>query len=76
MSISLSKWPILPTMALSFICFMCSAVMMFEVAGGGDEDVRASEHVLERQDLVAFHRRLQGADRIDFGDRPPERPAP
>ena len=28
MSISLSKWPMLPTMALSFIWAMCSAVMM------------------------------------------------
>ncbi len=29
MSISLSKWPMLPTMALCFIFAMCSAVMMF-----------------------------------------------
>ena len=28
MSISLSKWPMLPTIALSFIFAMCSAVMM------------------------------------------------
>ena len=28
MSISLSKWPMLPTIALSFICAMWSAVMM------------------------------------------------
>ena len=28
MSISLSKWPMLPTMALCFIFAMCSAVMM------------------------------------------------
>ncbi len=28
MSISLSKWPMLPRMALSFIAFMCSRVMM------------------------------------------------
>ena len=27
-----------------------------------------STHVLERLDLVAFHRRLQRADRIDLGD--------
>ena len=40
-----------------------------EVAGRGDEDVGASStHVLERVDLVAFHRRLQRADRIDLGD--------
>ncbi len=28
MSISLSKWPMLPTMAWCFICPMCAAVMM------------------------------------------------
>ncbi len=28
MSISLSKWPMLPTMALFFILDMCSAMMM------------------------------------------------
>ena len=28
MSISLSKWPMLQTMALCFICLMCSIVMM------------------------------------------------
>ena len=28
MSISLSKWPMLPTMAQSFIARMCSTVMM------------------------------------------------
>ena len=31
MSISLSKWPMLPTIALSFIFAMCSAVMMFRL---------------------------------------------
>mmetsp|Transcript_91930 Transcript_91930/g.256088 ORF Transcript_91930/g.256088 Transcript_91930/m.256088 type:complete len:383 (-) Transcript_91930:1566-2714(-) len=31
MSISLSKWPMLPTMALFFICFMCSSVMMLKL---------------------------------------------
>ena len=39
-----------------------------EVAGRRDEDVRLVEHVLERVDLEAFHRRLQRADRIDFAD--------
>jgi hypothetical protein len=38
------------------------------VAGRGDEDVGRLDHVLERVDLVAFHRRLQRADRIDLGD--------
>ena len=31
MSISLSKWPMLPTIALSFIFAMCSAVMMLKL---------------------------------------------
>ncbi len=31
MSISLSKWPMLPTIALSFIRAMWSAVMMFRL---------------------------------------------
>ena len=38
------------------------------VAGRGDEDVGAAEGVLHGRDLVAFHRRLQRADRIDLGD--------
>ena len=68
MSISLSKWPMLPTIALSFICAMCSAVMMSCVAGRGDEDVGGADDVFEREDLVALHRRLQRADRVDLGD--------
>ena len=31
MSISLSKWPMLPMMALSFIRVMCSTVMMLKL---------------------------------------------
>ena len=38
------------------------------VAGGGDEDVGAGSRVLHGRDLVAFHRGLQGADRVDFRD--------
>ena len=38
------------------------------VAGGGDEDVGAGRRVFHGHDLIAFHRRLQRADRIDFGD--------
>jgi hypothetical protein len=37
------------------------------VAGGGDEDVGLRPR-LHRHDLIAFHRRLQRADRIDLGD--------
>ena len=38
------------------------------VAGRGDEDVGARRGILHGHDLVAFHRRLQGADRVDLGD--------
>src|SRR3546814_19958771 len=39
-----------------------------DVAGGGDEDVALRGSVFHGHDLIAFHRRLQGADRIDLGD--------
>ena len=42
-----------------------------DVAGGGDEDVGARRGVVHGHDLVAFHRRLQRADRIDLGDHHP-----
>src|SRR5262245_21536853 len=38
------------------------------VAGGGDENIGAFDDVVERVYLVAFHRRLQGTNRIDLGD--------
>ena len=38
------------------------------VAGGGDEDVGARRGIFHGHDLVALHRRLQRADRIDLGD--------
>src|SRR5580704_925821 len=41
------------------------------VAGGGDEDVRRLQHVLQRRHLVAVHGRLQRADRVDLGDDHP-----
>ena len=68
MSISLSKWPMLPTMAWCFIRAMCSAVMMSLLPVARDEDVDGVEHVLEAGDLVALHRGLQRADRVDLGD--------
>jgi hypothetical protein len=39
-----------------------------QVAGRGDEDVGLVDDVLEGLHLVAFHRRLQRADRVDLGD--------
>ena len=65
--ISLSKWPMLQTMARSFISRMCSMRDDVLVAGGGDEDVGARSGVFHGHDFVAFHRGLQRADRIDFG---------
>ena len=38
------------------------------VAGGGDEDVGLVGGVFHGDDAVAFHRGLQGADRVDLGD--------
>ncbi len=38
------------------------------VPGCGDEDVGRLDDVLERRNLVALHRRLQRADRVDLGD--------
>ena len=37
------------------------------VAGGGNEDIGLRCRLLHGHDFIAFHRRLQGADRIDFG---------
>ena len=42
MSISLSKWPMLPTIAWCFIRAMWSAVMMSLLPVVGDEDVAVS----------------------------------
>ena len=39
-----------------------------DAAGGGDYEVCDVEHVVECRDLVAVHRRLQSADRVDLGD--------
>src|SRR5205823_12074122 len=39
-----------------------------DVAGRGDEDVALRGRLVHRGDLIALHRRLQGADRVDLGD--------
>ena len=57
----------LQTMARSFILRMCSSVDDVEIARAGDEDVGARCRIFHRHDLVALHRRLQGADRVDLG---------
>ena len=38
------------------------------VAGGGDINIGAAQRVFEGGDFIAFHRRLQCADRVDLGD--------
>ncbi len=42
-----------------------------EAAGRGDEDVGGRHDVVEGRDLVAVHRGLQCADRVDLGDDDP-----
>ena len=69
MSISLSKWPMLPTIAWCFIRLMWSAVMMSLLPVAVTKMSAVLDHVLERHDLVALHRRLQRADRVDLGDQ-------
>ncbi|KAG0767215.1 hypothetical protein G6F22_017685 [Rhizopus arrhizus] len=38
------------------------------VAGGGDVQVGTAQGRFDGVDFIAFHRRLQGADRVDLGD--------
>ena len=38
------------------------------VARGGDHEVGLADHVVQPRDLVAIHRGLQRADRVDLGD--------
>ena len=71
MSISLSKWPMLPTIAWCFIRAMCSAVMMSLLPVAVTKMSAVLDDVVERGDLVAVHRRLQRADRVDLGDDDP-----
>ena len=68
MSISLSKWPMLPTIALCFIRAMWSAVMMSLLPVVVMKMSAVSTTSSSVHDLVALHRRLQRADRVDLGD--------
>jgi hypothetical protein len=68
MSISLSKWPMLPTIALCFILLMCSAVMMSLLPVAVMKMSASPITSSSGRDLVAVHQRLQRADRIDLGD--------
>jgi hypothetical protein len=58
----------LQTMAWSFICCMCSSVMMSHVAGAGDVDIAAAQGVFDGGDFEAFHGGLQRVDGVDLGD--------
>ena len=40
----------------------------FAIAGGGHVDVSLAQGLLDRRDLEAFHRGLQGVDGINLGD--------
>ena len=71
MSISLSKWPMLQTMALCFMRAMSSTVMMSRLPVAVTKMSAVLDHVVEGEDLVALHGRLQGADGVDLGDDHP-----
>ena len=64
----MSKWPTFATIARCFRPSRCSTRDDVRVARAGDHDVDLAEHVLERRDLVAVHRRLQRRDRVDLAD--------
>src|SRR5689334_3325588 len=51
-----------------FHCIEVFAPNDVSAAGRRDENVGLSYHVLQCRDLVAFHRRLQCADRVDLSD--------
>ena len=68
MSISLSKWPMLPTIAWCFIRAMSAAMMMSLLPVAVMKMSAVSTTSSRRGDLVAVHRRLQRADRVDLGD--------
>ena len=67
MSISLSKWPMFPTIAQSFIARMCSTVMTSRLPVAVTNTSASLDDVLDPHDLVALHRRLQRVDGVDLG---------
>ena len=68
MSISLSKWPMLPMIAWYFIRCICSTVTTSLLPVAVMMMSASAMHLVEGGDLVAVHRRLQRADRVDLGD--------
>ena len=71
MSISLSKWPMLQTIAWCFIRLMWSVEMMSALPVVVTKRSRVPENVLEGQHLVALHTGLERADRVDLGHGDP-----
>src|SRR5580704_14356387 len=65
MSISLSKCPILPTIAWCFIWLMCSAVMMWKFPVALTK-MSGTDHILQPRHLEAVHCRLERADGVDL----------
>jgi len=70
MSISLSKWPTLPTIALCFIRAMSAARMMSRLPVVVMNRSASRPH-RQFHDLQALHGGLQRADRVDLGDHHP-----
>ena len=68
MSISESKWPMLQTIASFFIFAMWSWVMTLRLPVAVTKMSPMVGRVVHGHDAVAFHRRLQRADRVDLGD--------
>ena len=58
----------LQTMAMFFIAFMCSAVITSSLPVVVTKMSQRCDRLFHRHDFIAFHRRLQRADRVDFGD--------
>jgi hypothetical protein len=65
--ISLSKWPMLPTIAMSFISRMCSMRMTSLLPVVVMKMSARVDYVLQQHDLEPVHRGLQRADRVDLG---------
>ncbi len=65
--ISLSKWPMLQTIAMFFIARMWSTVMMSMLPVAVTKMSARGAGFFHRHDFIAFHRGLERADRIDFG---------
>merc|ERR1740139_141859 len=76
MSISLSKCPMFPTMALFFIFFMCASVMILKFPVVEQKNVNLADDLLHRGNLKAFHACLQSTNWVALrNDHPSTRAA-